>query len=104
MPLRSLAVMESKFRRMSLPALLVPLVLAAGLATGAGGDEPPIQPIMEQIHTRNRAIARVLRSPTALEAAGRQELAVDAAFLVRLGKEARGLTEPANEQKRSRRD
>jgi len=97
--------MKPKFREVSPAAVLVALVLAAGLATGAwGGDDSQIQQIMGQIHTRNRAIGKGLRAPTALEAAGRAGLAVDAASLVRLGKEARGLTEPAKERKKSQQD
>src|SRR5262249_33073609 len=103
--MRSHAVRKPKFREVSPPAVLVILVLAAGLATGArGGDDSSIQKILDQIHTRNRAIGKGLRAPTALEAAGRTGLAMDAASLVRLGKEARGLTEPAKERKKSQQD
>ena len=97
--------MKPKFREVPPPALLVALVVAAGLATGArGGDDSPIHKLMDQIHSRNRSIGKRLRAPAALEAAGRKGLAVDAASLVRLGKEARGLTEPANVRKRSQQD
>jgi hypothetical protein len=97
--------MKLIFREAPALATLVAVVLVAGLATGArGGDDSPIPKIMDQIHTRNRAIGKGLRAPTALEAAGRTRLAVDAASLVRLGKEARGLTEPAKERKKSQQD
>jgi cytochrome c556 len=87
------------------PVALLAGALLAVLATGAGGgDDSAILKIMEQIHTRNRAIGKGLRAPAALEAAGRKTLAADAASLVRLGKEARGLTEPAKERKKSRQD
>src|SRR5205823_3237646 len=55
-------------------------------------------------HTRNRAIGKGLRTPAALEAAGRKALAADIATLVRLGQEARTLTEPARERKKSQQD
>jgi cytochrome c556 len=97
--------MKPKFRDVSPPAVLVALVLATGLATGAwGGDDSPTQKIMDQIHARNRAIGKGLRAPTALEAADRTGLAAHAASLVQLGKEARGLTEPAKERKKSQQD
>ena len=93
--------MKTKFRRMPALAGLLAVLLAAGLAHGAmGGDDAPIQEIMEQVHTRNRAIGKGLRIPSALEAASRKGLAADAASLVKLGKEARTLTGPARERKK----
>jgi cytochrome c556 len=97
--------MRLKFRTVPALATLGATVLAAGLTTGAtGGDDSPIHKIMEQVNTRNRAIGKRLRSPTALEAAGRKSLAADAASLIRLGKQARTLTEPASERKKSQQD
>jgi hypothetical protein len=97
--------MRPKFRGAPPPAVLVALVLAAGLAAWAGGGgDSPIQEIMDQIHTRNRAIAKGLRAPTALEAAGREAIATDAASLVRLGKEARRHSEPTRERKKPQQD
>jgi len=94
-----------KFQRLSALATLVAAVLAAGLTTGTrGGDDSPIHQIMDQVLTRNRAIGKRLRSPTALEANGRKSMAADAASLIRLGKEARALAEPARERKKSQRD
>jgi hypothetical protein len=52
--------MKPIFRRVP----LVAVVLAAGLATGArGGDDSPVHKIMDQVHTRNRAIGKGLRAP-----------------------------------------
>jgi hypothetical protein len=103
--MRRVAGMKRKFRGVPARAGLVTLVLGAGLASGArAGDDSPIQKIMDQIHTRNRAIGKGLRAPTALKAAGRARLAEDAAALVRLGKEIRGRTEPAKERKKSQLD
>jgi cytochrome c556 len=90
--------MGVKTRRVPPRAVLVALVLATG---ARGGDDSPIQRIMGQINTRNQAIGKALRAPDALEAAGRRGLSTGAAALVRLGKEARALTEPAKERKRS---
>jgi hypothetical protein len=89
-----------------MPALggLVAVFLAAAVALtpGArGGDDSAILKIMEQVHTRNRAIGKGLRTTFAHEAAGRKTLAADAASLVQLGKEARTLTGPARERKKS---
>ena len=57
--------MKTKYRRMPGLAGLVAVLLAAGLAPGArGGDDSPIQTIMEQVHTRNRAIGKGLRIPS----------------------------------------
>jgi cytochrome c556 len=80
-------------------------LLATCLAVGSaladpGGDEPPIQKIMEQVHQRNRAIGKALRGSSALDASGRKKLAAEAGSLVRLGKEARLLTEPARDRKK----
>jgi cytochrome c556 len=81
------------------------VVLVAGLATGTrGGDDSGILGLMNQIHTRNRAIGKGLRSPTAFEVDGRKAIAADAASLIRLGKEARMLTEPARVRKKSQQD
>jgi cytochrome c556 len=79
-------------------------VLLAGLEPASSRDDTSIQSIMNRIQTRSRAIGKALRAPTALEAAGRKRLAADTASLVRLGKEARALTEPAQERKRSQED
>jgi hypothetical protein len=99
------AGMKLKSRRAPALATLVAAVLAAGLATGAkGDDDSPIRKIMDQIRTRNRAIGKGLRAPTAREAAGRKGLAADAAILVQLGKEARNLTGPARERKKSKQE
>jgi hypothetical protein len=58
--MRSNAGMKPLFRRVP----LVAVVLAAGLATGArGGDDSPVHKIMDQVHTRNRAIGKGLRAP-----------------------------------------
>ena len=97
--------MTRKFRGLPALATLVAAVLAAGLTTGTkGGDDSPIHQIMDQVLTRNRAIGKRLRSPTALEANGRKSMAADAASLIRLGKEARTLAEPARERKKSQQD
>jgi hypothetical protein len=99
------AVIKKQFRRMPALAGVIAVSLAAELAHGArGGDDSPIQKIMELVHTRNRAIGKGLRSPSALAAAGRKRLAADAASLVQLGKEARTLTEPARERKKSQQE
>jgi hypothetical protein len=99
--MRSDAGMKPIFRRVP----LVAVVLAAGLATGArGGDDSPVHKIMDQVHTRNRAIGKGLRAPAAFETAGRKGMAADAASLIRLGKEARMLTEPVQERKKSPQD
>jgi hypothetical protein len=103
--MRKDAVMEEKFRRSPARAGLVAVLLAAGLLPGArGGDDSPIQKIMEQVHTSNRAIGKGLRIPSALEAAGRKGLAADAMSLVRLGKEARTLAGPARGRKKPQRE
>ena len=97
--------MTLKFRGLPALATLVAAVLAAGLTTGTkGGDDSPIHQIMDQVLTRNRAIGKRLRSPTALEADGRKSMAADAASLIQLGKEARTLAEPARERKKSQQD
>jgi cytochrome c556 len=97
--------MTLKFRGLPALATLVAAVLAAGLTTGTkGGDDSPIHQIMDQVLTRNRAIGKRLRSPTALDAAGRKAMAADAASLIRLGKEARTHAEPARERKKSQQD
>ena len=97
--------MTRKFRGLPALATLVAAVLAAGLTTGTkGGDDSPIHRIMDQVLTRNRAIGKQLRSPTALDAAGRKAMAADAASLIRLGKEARALAEPARARKKSPQD
>jgi hypothetical protein len=97
--------MKTKYRRMPALAGLVAVLLAAGLAHRArGGDESPIQKIMEHVHTRNRAIGKGLRIPTALEAAGRKALAANVASLIQLGKVARTLTGPARERKKSQQE
>ena len=94
--------MKTKNRWMPALAGLVAVLLAAGLAPGASdGDDSPIQKIMEQVQTRNRAIGKGLRIPSALEAAGRKGLGADTASLVQLGKEARTLTGPARDRKKS---
>jgi hypothetical protein len=97
--------MKRNFRGVPALATLGAAVLAAGLMTGAeGGDDSPIHEIMDQVHTRNRAIGKGLLSATALEASGRTSMAADAASLIRLGKQARTLTEPARERKKSQQD
>jgi cytochrome c556 len=102
---RSHAVLRLRFRGVSAPAVLVALASAAGLASAArGGDDSPIQRIMDQVHTRNRAIGKRLRDPTALGATDRERMAENAVTLISLGKEARGLTEPARERKKSHQD
>jgi hypothetical protein len=89
----------------ALATLVAAGALAAGLtAATKGGDDSSIQQIMDQVLSRNRAIGKRLRSPTALEAAARESMAADAASLIRLGKEARTLAEPARERKRSQQD
>src|SRR5271166_6195628 len=99
--MRRVTPMKTKLRQMPALAGLVAVSLAAGLAHGAGGgDDSPIQEIMGQVHTRNRAIGKGLRAPSALEAAGRKGLAADAASLVKLGKQSRTLTGPARERKK----
>jgi hypothetical protein len=103
--MRSDGTMTLEFRRLPALAALVAAALAAGLTTGTkGGDDSPIHQIMDQVHTRNRTIGKRLRSPTALEANGRKSIAADAASLIRLGKEARTLAEPALERKKSPQD
>jgi hypothetical protein len=99
--------MTTKSRRIPALAGLVAVLLAAAvaLAPGAkGSDELPIERIMEQVHTRNRAIGKGLLTSFAPEAAGRKTLAADAATLVQLGKEARTLTAPARERKKSQQE
>ena len=97
--------MKTKFRQMPVLAGPFAVLLAAGLAHGArDGDGSQIQEIMEQVHTRNRAIGKGLRISSALEAAGRKGLAADAASLVQLGKKARTLTGPARERKKSQQE
>ena len=97
--------MKTKFTQMPALAVLVAVLLAAGLAPGArGSDDTPIEKIMEQVNTRNRAIGKRLRIPFAPEAAGRKGLVADAAALVQLGKEARTLTEPARDRKKSQQE
>jgi hypothetical protein len=103
--MRSDGTMLLKFQGLPALATLVAAVLAAGLTTGTkGGDDSPIQPIMDQVLTRNRAIGKRLRSPTALEANGRKAMAAHTASLIRLGKEARTLAEPARERKKPQQD
>jgi hypothetical protein len=97
--------MKTNCRRMPAVAGVVAVLLTAGLAPGArGGDDSPILKIMEQVHTRNRAIGKGLRIPFAPEAAGRKGLVADAASLVQLGKEARTLTGPARQRKKSQQE
>jgi transposase len=94
-----------KFRAVSAQAVLVAPPSAAGPATGAGGgDDPPIRKIMDQVHAPSRAVGMRLRAPAALGAAGREGMAADSASLIRLGKDDRGLTEPAKERKKSQQD
>jgi tetrahydromethanopterin S-methyltransferase subunit F len=93
--------METRFRQRSVLAGLLSVLLAAGLAHAASdADDSPIQEIMEQVNTRNRAIGRALRSSSALESASRKGLAADAASLVQLGKKARALTGPARDRQK----
>jgi hypothetical protein len=93
--------MNTKYLHLPALAGLVAVLLAAGLKPGArAGDDSPILEIMEQVHARNRAIGKGLRVPSVLDAAGRKELAADAASLVKLGKKARALTGPARERKK----
>jgi hypothetical protein len=90
-----------------MPALagLVAVLLAAGLAPGArGGGDSPIQEIMNQIQTRNRAVGKALRNPFAPEAAGRKGLVANVASLVQLGKKARPLEGLARELKKSQQE
>ena len=97
--------MKTKCRRIHALAGLVAVLLAGWLPHGArGGDDSPIQTIMDQVQARNRAIGKGIRTPSALEAAGRKGLAADAASLVQLGKEARTLTGPARERKKSQKE
>jgi hypothetical protein len=99
--------MTTRCRRTPAPAGLVAVFLAAAIALtpGArGGDNSEILKIMEQVHTRNRTIGKGLRTTFAPEAAGRKTLAADAASLVQLGKEARTLTGPARERKKSQQE
>ena len=93
--------MQTRFRRLPALAGLVAVLLAAGAAPEAGGgDDSPIQRIMEQVHGRNRALGKALRAPSAFEAAGRKGLTADVASLARLAREARTLTGPARERKK----
>jgi hypothetical protein len=79
----------------------IAVLLARGLVPVlSGGDDATILKIMEQVHTRNRAIGNGLRGPVVAEAARRKALAADAASLVMLGKEARTLTGPARDRKK----
>jgi hypothetical protein len=95
------AVMKTKLRQMPALAGLLAVLLPAGLAHEArGDDDSSIQEIMGQVQAKNRAIGKGIRIPSALEAAGRKKLAADVASLIRLGKETRMLTEPAREQKK----
>jgi hypothetical protein len=94
--------MKTKFGWLPAVAWPVAVLLAAGLARAArGGGDSPLRKLMEQIHTRNRAIGKGLRRPAALEAADRNLLAANAASLIQLGKEARTLTGPAQQRKKS---
>jgi hypothetical protein len=98
-------VMKTKFSRVPALAVILTVPLAAGLVSAAGSDDDSaITNLMAQVNTRNRAIGKQLRTRSALEAAGRKELAADAAFLVGLGKEARTLTGPARERRRLQRE
>jgi hypothetical protein len=102
---RSLTVLAAKLRGVSARAVIVVLAFAAGLgAEAGGGDDPPMQKILDQIHTRNRPIGKRLRYSTALEATDRVRMADNAATPIRLGTEARELTEPARERKKSQQD
>ena len=97
--------MKTSCRRMPSLAGLVAIFLTAALAPrSSGGDESTIEKIMEQVHTRNRAIGKGLRITLAPEAAGRKGLAADTASLVQLGKQARTLTGPARERKKSQQE
>jgi len=97
--------MKTKCRRIHALAGLVAVVLAAWLPHGArGGDDSPIQTIMDQVQARNRAIGKRIRAPSALEAAGRKGLAADTAFMLQLGKKARTLTGPALDRKKSQQE
>jgi hypothetical protein len=79
--------MKQELRALPALAAIVTFVLAAGPAPVArGGDGSPIQKVMDQVNTRNRAIGKRLRAPAALEVAGRKGLGADAASLVRLGR------------------
>jgi hypothetical protein len=95
--------MKPKFRGVPALATLVAAVLAAGLETGAkGDDDSPIHKIMDRVHTRNRAIGKGLRAPTALEAAGRKGMAADAgSLIVPAGKPARSRDPPKSGRSRS---
>jgi cytochrome c556 len=88
--------MNRKLRIAPAAAKLVAIVLAVVLASGTSArDESPIQKIMDQVQTRNRAIGKGLRPATAID---RKALAAAAASLIRLGKDARMLTDPAKER------
>ena len=98
--------MTPNCERIAALASLVAVFLTAALElklepVARGGDETSIQTIMEQINTKNRAIGKGLRNSFATEAPGRKTLAADAASLIQLGKEARTLTGPARERKKS---
>jgi cytochrome c556 len=94
--------MKARFAGVPALAVLVAVVLAAGLATRTlGGDESPIQKIMDQVQTRSRGINKGLRSASALD---RKALAAAAESLNKLGKEARGLTQPAKERMKSQQE
>jgi hypothetical protein len=100
-------VTKTTCRRMPALAGLVAVFLAAAQTlppAARGGDDQPILKIMEQVNTRNRAIGKGLRISFASEPAGRKALAANAASLVQLGKEARTLTGPARERKKSQQD
>jgi hypothetical protein len=99
------AEMNTMFRRMAALARLLAASLAAGLAfASTGGDEPPIQTIMEQVHQKNRAIGQSLRAGSALDAPGRKRLTAAAASMVQLGKQARALEEPARGRKKAQQE
>ena len=86
-------------------AVFLPAALALALTSGArGDDDSAIQKIMERVNARNRALGKGLRITFAPDAAARKALAGDVASLVQLGKEARTLTGPARERKKSPRE
>ena len=83
----------------TLAAAVTAVTLAAsGLALA--DDDSPLHKLMEKVSANNNAITKGVRTAVAYKKA-QKDLASRAEELVKLGKEARGETEPAKKQKKS---